>query len=144
MTDFKAGDVVDVVIKGVRVAYQHDDDSITITAEAFGGDTQFLMPPQASIELVVPADWPPQPGDLWRWERPDGPLFASDDQDDFDLFFAHFDKAIDRGGSSVVLIAARGDLDYDTTDPEKLRAFGGHWTLERREQQDGGENHADR
>jgi hypothetical protein len=67
MSDFKPGEIVDVVIKGVRVDEQGPNGCVSIVAEAPNGLCgHWLMPPQAAITRVAPAEWPPQPGDLWR------------------------------------------------------------------------------
>lgn len=68
---FEAGEVVDITIKGARVRsvvateegflfldFTHGD--INSTTQVYMGDSG------VSVERVAPADWPPQPGDLWR------------------------------------------------------------------------------
>lgn len=134
MTEFQRDEVVDITIKGVRIGAL-TDRNIWIC----DGERQFEMPPQAAITRVAPAGWPPQPGDLWRREDFDQPEPA-DDGPDLGLWFAHFDHALDRGDARLVLVPAHGDLEYAETNPEKLRASGGRWTLVHREQQDGGES----
>lgn len=62
MSDLRPGEVVDVTIKGVRIARPRSATSVTITDEH---GTAYQMPPQAAIERVAPAEWPPQAGDLW-------------------------------------------------------------------------------
>lgn len=64
MTAFKPGDLVDISIKGVRIA---GTNALTgaPTVEDEDGD-EWPMPPQAAVERAVPAGWPPQVGDLWR------------------------------------------------------------------------------
>lgn len=144
MTDnqqFQLGEIVDITIKGVRVFDQDRFGRVGITAETPGTDIPgyYQMPPQAAITPVAPANWPPQPGDLWRrtdFAQPD----PADDEPDLGLWFAHFDHAIDRGDSRLMLVPAHGDIEYAETNPEKLRASGGRWTLVHREQQVGGES----
>lgn len=63
MSDVKVGDFVNVTIKGVRQVSHPSARLVRIADEH--GDV-FDMPPQAAIELVAPATWPPRPGDLWR------------------------------------------------------------------------------
>jgi hypothetical protein len=86
MTTYKPGDIINIVIKGVRVRHQADDGVVTIWDDE---NRCFSMPPQAAIERVAPPEWPPRLGDLWR-DR-DGDLwFAStgygpDDEEYVDL-----------------------------------------------------------
>lgn len=62
MSAFQPNEIVDVVIKGVRVAEESPVGLVTIVDEHGG---HFAMPPQAAIERVAPAEWPPRPGDIW-------------------------------------------------------------------------------
>jgi len=63
VSDFQPGEIVDLTIKGVCIARPRSATSVTIVDEH--GIT-YQMPPQASVERIAPAEWPPQPGDLWR------------------------------------------------------------------------------
>lgn len=67
MARLRKRDIVDITVKGVRVDAEHADGTVSITAEhPDGGPATWHMPPQAKIERVMPAEWPPHPGDLWR------------------------------------------------------------------------------
>lgn len=66
MTDYKPGEVVDITIRGVRIARPRMATSVTITDEH---GVTYQMPPHAVVERVAPAAWPPRPGDLWRDRR---------------------------------------------------------------------------
>ncbi|MFI7628452.1 hypothetical protein [Microbispora rosea] len=78
---FKVGEVVDITIKGVRINNEDADGIVTVLADnPLGATTRYEMPPQAAIERVGPAEWPPQPGDLWRDQR-GGLWFAADIHD---------------------------------------------------------------
>jgi hypothetical protein len=66
VTDFQVGEIADITIKGVRIAavpIAGQNDTFAIIDEH---GNRYRMPPQAAVERVAPADWPPQPGDLWR------------------------------------------------------------------------------
>jgi hypothetical protein len=65
------GEIVDITIKGVRMV---DDTHVHVTIADEHGH-HYPMPPQAAIERVVPAAWPPRPGDLWR-DRNGGLFFV--------------------------------------------------------------------
>lgn len=67
MTTFKRGEVVDVTIRGVRIADQDDSSGSVLIFDEHG--VRYPMPPQAAIERVIPANWPPRTGDLWRDEN---------------------------------------------------------------------------
>ncbi|MFC5184401.1 hypothetical protein [Actinomadura harenae] len=76
MTDFQDGEIVDVTLKGVRIARPTQIDAIVIRDEH--GD-KYALPPQAAITRVAPAGWPPLRGDLWR-DR-DGALWLADEEE---------------------------------------------------------------
>jgi len=130
MTEFQPDEIVDITIKGVRVAYATAGGGVVILDEH---GTRHLMPPQAAVTRVAPANWPPQPGDLWRrtdFIQPE----PADDEPDLGLWFAHYD-------ARLILLPAHGDIEYAETNPEKLRASGGRWTLVHREHQESGDEH---
>lgn len=65
---FTAEEVVDVQIKGARVVI-HDGDALELTYAPEGGNAYALYLRQGSGVTVIrraPAEWPPQPGDVWR------------------------------------------------------------------------------
>ena len=67
MSALRPGDIVDITIKGVQVDAEGPDGTVTIIAEhPDGGTAHWHMPPQAAIERIAPAEWPPRTGDLWR------------------------------------------------------------------------------
>ena len=70
--DYNIGDHVNVTIQDVRIARPRSATSVTITDEH---GVTYQMPPQAEVERIVSADWPPRPGDLWRELRPGGGLW---------------------------------------------------------------------
>lgn len=63
MSDFQPGEIVDITIKGVRIAQQRADGRVEIRDEF---DDPYAMPPQAAVERVAPEWWPPRPSDLLR------------------------------------------------------------------------------
>ena len=69
------GDLVDVVIRGARVYSPRDQeadpgtDFVTVEITTHDGSTQLVGIPEApgvTVKRTAPAEWPPQPGDLWR------------------------------------------------------------------------------
>lgn len=56
------GDLVNVEIKGVRMG---ESPHIRITVEDERGEL-WVLPPQAAITRIAPAEWPPRVTDLWR------------------------------------------------------------------------------
>lgn len=76
---FQPGEIVDVVIKGVRVvpsALPMRDGRDLVSIRDEHGDC-YVMPSQAAITRVAPAEWPPLPGDKWR-DGEGRPWFAID------------------------------------------------------------------
>lgn len=72
MTDFKPGDIVDITIKGARIAQAEARNGKTVLiVEPYGeqgtsftfalSNERFSVTPRAT-----PAEWPPQAGDVWR------------------------------------------------------------------------------
>lgn len=62
---FTPGELVDVTIRGARVVHTY------LTSTVFDinhGGTDFELPhgPNVRIARVAPAEWPPQPADVWR------------------------------------------------------------------------------
>lgn len=60
--DIPPGVIVNVTIRGVRYV-GHPSDRLNKIADEHG-DT-YPLPPQAKIERVAPAHWPPRVGDVW-------------------------------------------------------------------------------
>ena len=58
------GDVVDIVVKGVRIDCPGGNGALPSYTDEHG--RSYPVPGQAAITRVAPADWPPQAGDLWR------------------------------------------------------------------------------
>lgn len=72
---FKAGELVDLTIRGAKVVNSypiHADGKtdVIVLAEYGQGDHRNvsvnLSAASVTVERVAPAEWPPQPGDLWR------------------------------------------------------------------------------
>ena len=69
---FQVGELVDVTIRRARVE-RHDGDGLALSV----GGARIVIPvvlPSAApssvtTERVAPAEWPPQPGDLWADSR---------------------------------------------------------------------------
>ncbi len=96
MSTYQPGEIVDVTIRGARIMEPRPglDHILTLAyAQAEPGvwATISLTRPAddtVTIERVAPAEWPPQPGDLWRdrvgelWfvhhapHQPKGPLWG--------------------------------------------------------------------
>jgi hypothetical protein len=118
VSGFKLDEVVDVTIKGVRIARPRSATSVTITDEH---GTVYQMPPQAAVERVAPAEWPPKPGDLWRDRS--GVLWFHQN---------YYVSAGDMGGyDEARMVRATGSESYDDL-PHFIQARG-PMTLEYRE-----------
>lgn len=100
------GDIINVVIKGVRVIGIHALTG-TPTIVDDNGD-EFPMPPQAAIERVAPAEWPPQPGDLWRRDDPG------------DVWFAVFDNY----GRKLIMLPANPTRGLTAYEPDEVLTRG--------------------
>lgn len=132
MSDFQPGEVVDITIKGARVL-NHDTHGVLVFRYASDGEQSSarLIYPDAegvTVERVAPAEWPPQPGDLWRGPKLDDPYGP-----DPIIWFARRDRNIDGGDDKLELVPADGDLSYVSTDPESVRRDFGPLALVRRE-----------
>lgn len=71
MSDYKPGEIVDITIRGARVLANGTDDLGRPFLEFTHGEQNVLAAVErddhaVTIERVTPAEWPPQPGDLWR------------------------------------------------------------------------------
>ncbi|MUN41486.1 hypothetical protein [Actinomadura litoris] len=77
MTEYRPGEIVDILIKGVRIAEQDQHGCVTITAkDCFDGKhASWRVPPQAAVTRVASADWPPRAGDVWH-DRNEAAWFA--------------------------------------------------------------------
>jgi hypothetical protein len=124
VTDFQAGEIVNVTIKGVR--YVGADEGIGYGIETPDG-SGYSMPWSAILERAAPAEWPPQPGDVWA-DRNDGEWFARQYS----------------SGTGILLIGAEGGL---ADDADKVRTEFGPLALVRRRgrtpRPDGGKTRAE-
>lgn len=69
MPTFSTGEIVNVTIKGARIA--GDDGRIV---KVTYGNGRYLIPladdtTEVTIERIAPPEWPVRPGDLWRDSR---------------------------------------------------------------------------
>lgn len=65
--DFQPGEIVNITIRGVRVRSGPTKGALVLGMSILDETgAAFIMPPQAEIRRVLPAEWPPQVGDLWR------------------------------------------------------------------------------
>lgn len=132
MAELKRGDLVDVVIKGVRVHEQDTDGCVTVLAEARdGGPGNWPMPPQAVIERVASTEWPPRPGDVWHGRsemHPRRPI----------VFLCRLDREVDGDrGDELQLVPAVGDLSYVNTRADQvLKDFSPLTLVHREDEQD--------
>ncbi|GAA3223021.1 hypothetical protein [Actinocorallia longicatena] len=127
MADFQVGEVVDITIKGVRFLAPAEDEGGSVVIRAADGTEGWIMPPQAEIARVAPAEWPPQPGDLWR-DR-DGDTWHGVLVDDNDTVDEPY----------TVLGAGRSSKNNAVEEPGQILEWHGPLALVHREQQDGGE-----
>jgi hypothetical protein len=136
MSEFQPGDIVDIVIKGVRIDFPGNDAVLP----SFVGEHGSSYPIPARAEITVrplPDNWPPLPGDLWRleedepfaWEKPEWQRAQG-------LFFARLVQGpFDEHPEDLVpfLELTHAVTQYTLTEPEDLLTLG-RWTLVRREQ----------
>jgi hypothetical protein len=69
MSDYRLGDIVDVTIRGARVQdYDVSGDGPDRLMVTYGQPASMttLFVNGVTVERVAPAEWPPQPGDVWR------------------------------------------------------------------------------
>lgn len=124
---FQPGELVDIAIKGVRVDAVHANGTPDIIAEDSEGlATVWALPPQAKVERVAPAEWPPRAGDLWRRNDTDDLYFAADVHDDAETIELE-----------IVMICAYDDHRLEP-DAFRSRCAGDMTLVYREEQQDGG------
>lgn len=77
MSAFTPGELLDVTIPGVRVIREETDEhgyrDLVVEYADDARAYEILLPaPGASrvtVERIAPAEWPPQPGDVWAPER---------------------------------------------------------------------------
>ncbi|MFY1595422.1 hypothetical protein [Micromonospora sp. WMMD737] len=150
MTDFEPGELVDVTIRAARVIEtQPGTVGLTYgpTNGAFGQDgvigiIKLHRHADVTITRVAPAEWPPQPDDVWR-DRLGVHHFGVSYSPDYD------DKADAEGigpdGTRVILVASGGDsscrLNAPWYRPERINQQSGPLTLvyRRNRDQDGAE-----
>lgn len=63
---FKPGDLIDVTIKGAHVQSAGSYWVTFWVDESSNLHSVHTDAPGVTVEHVAPAEWPPQPGDLWR------------------------------------------------------------------------------
>ena len=108
MSDFKPGEMVDITIKGARVV-RSDECGVTVDfapADEFATHVSFPWGPDLLVERVAPAEWPPQPGDLWRDH--DGNLWFVLDRPDHST--PHFRSPADSIAPGDYIAAHHGPL----------------------------------
>lgn len=141
MTEVKPGEIVDITIKGVRVTeiHQNPEDlpEITVHLDCEIGGCPIRIPhhwPMVTVQRIAPAEWPPQPGDLWRDGGGDG-WFAQ-------RYFADFDDPTDfegcnRDGWRVVLVPfSGGPYGSSAGRPDEVNQAHGPLSLVHRETTD--------
>ncbi len=76
MSTYQPGEIVNVHVTNGRVTRVHDD--AIIVAYQSGGFQLVIRhdATEVTIERVTPAEWPPQPGDLWRSTVSGGLVFV--------------------------------------------------------------------
>lgn len=133
------GEIIDITIKGARVVEvcRHGDgngDDLRFTYEAKDGHAShsavWADAPGVTVERVAPAEWPPQPADLWR-DREGDLWFAARHWPDCD------DRQDSRGANAygwrVVLVPLELGEQGSPCRPEDVLQPSGPFTLVRRE-----------
>lgn len=125
--EVQVGEVVDITIKGARVAPAGGmPNTLFVRFVDDAGTLREVGLPDSShvtVERVGPPEWPPQVGDLWRGR--DGLYFAADIHE------------IDETDQPKIVMVWTYE-DYRTT-PDKLLQHEGPLTLVHREDTEGGE-----
>lgn len=114
--DIRVGDIVNVTIKGVRNV-GHPSARLVRIADEHGDP--FDMPPQAKVERVASANWPPRLGDVWRSTKSGERFFAATnteglvDIDDGEVFLVNvagvfMDPAIALSHGPLELVSREG------------------------------------
>ena len=122
MSEFKRGDIVDITIKGVRVAAEHMGVVSIVADHPDGKPAHYNMPPQAKVERVAPAEWPPRPGDLWR-DQLGAVWFAAD--------------LVNDGGDPAIYMLASHE-DHQVVPDYCNEKYGPLTLVYREDEQDGG------
>lgn len=112
---FQPGEIVDISIKGVRIS---DTSHIRVAIQDESGEV-WVLPPQAAITRIAPAEWPPRPGDLWRDKHGE-------------LWFIH--KSAFAGQGDDVLMGRTANGLRWAEDADVLLADNSPMTLVRREE----------
>jgi hypothetical protein len=103
VSEFRPGEIVDITIKGARVQ-RCEDDSLEYEYRTELGSFEAVVAvdsPGVTVERVAPAEWPPQPGDLWRDKIGE-------------TWFAFRDKGVSLMVPSYPVNASRGGRNPDT------------------------------
>ena len=123
MTAFHAGELVTITIKAATVlAVDTDQDGYRDLAVETADDRRLALVTvpldhqAVTVERLAPADWPPQPGDLWRDKHGD-------------LWFTYLGH--DDGSAQIMMRTADG-LRW-SEGYEGQVADNGPWTLVHRE-----------
>lgn len=137
MTEYQHGEIVNITIKNARVGIKGVDSDprrLYVDLGAWddgvnkGREWGMTFPTtveSVTVERVAPAEWPPQPGDVWR-DRHGTRWFATD--------IADYDEASNR----VVSMVSQGSYSYGEPRPaDALNAQYGPLTLVYREPVEG-------
>ncbi|SEG44295.1 hypothetical protein SAMN04489712_105244 [Thermomonospora echinospora] len=114
MTRFLPGEIVNITITGGRIDEVSKNGIHVVLPNGTTATVELSNLEAVTVERVAPAEWPPQPGDLWRTERQ--PYFAM------------------YSDGAMVLV----NLGGERFSPDFVLAHGS-LTLVHREEQDGGE-----
>ena len=120
MSEFKRGDIVNITIKGVPIV-DTNGFAVTIVGDHPDGmPAHYLMPPQAAVERVAPAEWPPRHKDVWR-----------DGSGELWIAYVH---SLNDGSTRIDMYGFREFYSADTM----LAKYGPMVLVHREDEQDGG------
>lgn len=66
MSDHQPGDMVDITVRRARVNATRNGPFTMLSYEVDGITSSVPLTENVTVERIVPAEWPPRAGDLWR------------------------------------------------------------------------------
>jgi len=80
--ELKHGDLADITITGARLELVEKNRQHFVMPTGTTVTVEMTNDPGVNIVRLAPAEWPPQPGDLWRDEKHNGLWFVCREGDD--------------------------------------------------------------
>lgn len=140
MTGYQPGEIVDITIRGARIEAEYEDGLTVDIAPENPSAMPVDLPwgPDLAVERRAPAEWPPQPGDLWRDRNGDlwfGCRYCADPDDNAD-----WEGCNDDGWRTVLTPSDGGPYGNSSKRPDAVnQQFGPMALVHREDEQDGGD-----